>query len=122
MADDKPSVAYVFQYYPGLTSTFLYREVSALRERGVQIITLANRKPQLTSLSLRLTRTLEETQYIFPLQWLLITRAHLYYLFFRPRRYIGALHRVLTGTYQYASRSFAQHDALWRGCIFSLWS
>ena len=91
-----PSIAYFTQMYPGLTQTFIYREVLALRARQVPVTTYSVWPPETDDLPPEARPLVEETFYIFPIQWLALLLAHLWYLVHRPLRYLGALAFVLT--------------------------
>lgn len=84
-------IAYISQGFPSLTTTFVYREVLALRRRGLTIRPISTWRPQPGTLSEEAVGLIEETFYIFPLRWLRLLAAHLHYLVTRPRRYLGTL-------------------------------
>jgi len=91
-----PSIAYFTQMYPGLTQTFVYREVLALRARQIPVATYSVWPPQTDDLPPEAHPLVEETFYIFPIKWLALLLAHLWYLVRRPLRYLGTLAFVLT--------------------------
>jgi len=95
---DNPSIpiAYIVQQYPNLTNTFIYREVLALRTRGIPVQTFSIWRPHLDELSAEARQLVEETFYIFPLHSLRFIEAHVHYLLTRPRHYLGTLYFVLT--------------------------
>jgi glycosyltransferase involved in cell wall biosynthesis len=90
------AIGYLAQKFPGLTTTFVYREVLALRADGLQIRTFSTWKPKLNELSEEAKDLVEETFYIFPLNWLQFLLSHAWYLFTRPHRYLGTLWFCLT--------------------------
>lgn len=90
------AIGYLAQKFPGLTTTFVYREVLALRADGLQIQTFSTWKPKLNELSEEAKDLVKETFYIFPLNWLLFLLSHAWYLFTRPQRYLGTLWFCLT--------------------------
>lgn len=90
------SIAYILQMFPTITQTFIYREVSVLRERGFSVHTFSIHRPDPASLSAEAIPLMDETFYTLPLSWLSLLLTHLRYLFSRPLRYLGALAFVLT--------------------------
>lgn len=96
MSTQSAPIAYFTQVYPGLTQTFVYREVLALRERSVPVFTFSVWPPDSADLSAETVSLRDETFYIFPLSWISLIRAHLKYLFSRPRCYLGTMAFVLT--------------------------
>jgi glycosyltransferase involved in cell wall biosynthesis len=91
-----PSIAYFTQMYPGLTQTFIYREVLALRARQVPVTTYSVWPPETDDLPPEVRPLVDETFYIFPMDWVALLLAHLWCLFSRPLRYLGTLTFVLT--------------------------
>ena len=89
-------IAYISQFYPHLTETFVYREVLALRRLGLEILTFATWSPDRWKLSAESLPLVAETGYVFPLVWRRFLANHLYFLFRRPPRYLGTLFYVLT--------------------------
>lgn len=91
MGSLKAPVAYVSQFYPHLTETFVYREVLGLRERGIDVRTYACWSPQRESLSAESVPLAGETTYVFPLDHVRFAASHLKWLVRRPLRYLGTL-------------------------------
>ena len=89
-------IAYVMQSFPFLTETFVYREVLALRRRGLRAITFATWQPDSNQLSQEARHLVDSSYYVFPISWSQFVTAHLHFLCTRPRRYIGSLLLVLT--------------------------
>jgi colanic acid/amylovoran biosynthesis glycosyltransferase len=89
-------IAYISQTLPSLTTTFIYREVLALREMGFSISTFAIWKPNPNQLSQESKSLVDTTFYVFPISWSKFFVAHLYFLLSRPIRYISTLVFVLT--------------------------
>ena len=90
------TIGYLAQMFPGLTTTFVYREVLSLRARGLRIQTFSTWKPKLDELSEEAKYLVEDTFYIFPLNRPLFLLSHARYLLTRPLRYLGALWFCLT--------------------------
>ncbi|HFC12328.1 MAG TPA: colanic acid biosynthesis glycosyltransferase WcaL [Anaerolineae bacterium] len=91
----KPTIAYVAQFFPILTETFVYREVNALRERGFDVVTLSNRTPEIAKLSEESIGLMDTTEYVFPIKHLAFLLAHLYFIFRHPIRYLGTLLHIM---------------------------
>ena len=90
------TIGYLAQIFPSLTATFVYREVRALRARGVDVQTLSTWKPNLADLSDEAKDLVADTFYIFPLDWIQFLLSHVRFLLTRPRRYLGTLLFCLT--------------------------
>ena len=84
-------IAYIVQKFPSLTITFIYREIMALRARGIEVAAFSTWKPRRDELSQEAVDLMDSTFYIFPLNVLYFLKAHLYYLFTRPLKYVGTL-------------------------------
>lgn len=96
MSKQSQPIAYILQTYPGLTLTFIYREVLALEREGFNIATFAVWKPDKDSLSQESRHLVDSTWYIFPISWPGFFLAHLYFLLTRPAKYVGTALFVLT--------------------------
>jgi colanic acid/amylovoran biosynthesis glycosyltransferase len=96
MSKQSISIAYITELFPSLTQTFVYREVLALRERGVPIHTFSVWPSDPADLSAEAVPLIGETFYIFPIFWFSLILVHLKYLFSRPLLYLGTLAFVLT--------------------------
>ena len=90
------SIGYILQTYPGLTTTFIYREVLALQNCGFDITTFSIWKPATSKLSPKSQPLMDSTCYIFPISWLRFLQRHLYFLITHPVKYIGTALFVLT--------------------------
>lgn len=91
------SLTYVIGSYPGLTKTFIDREIQTLRRWGVELQVLAIRRP---SAEMPLSRDQRELQkditYLLPIAWATLILAHLYFLGRHPLRFFGTLAYLLT--------------------------
>jgi len=96
MPKQPAAIAYITEIFPSLTQTFVYREVLALRERGIPIHTFSIWSSNPANLSTEAVPLVGETFYIFPFSWLALLFVHLRYLFSRPLRYLGTLIFILT--------------------------
>ena len=54
-------IAYLSQFYPHLTETFVYREVLGLRARGIEVVTCACWPPDRDALSAESLPLVDET-------------------------------------------------------------
>lgn len=86
-----PVIAYISQAFPSLTTTFVYREVQALRRLGLVIRPISTWRPERAKLSAEAQPLIDETYYLFPLRWPALLAAHMRWLFTRPGPYLGAL-------------------------------
>ena len=86
-----PTIAYIAQQFPSLTMTFTYREVLALRRRGVTIRPISTWRPRSSIVSEEATGLIEETFYVLPPHWARLLGTHLRYLIARPGRYLSTL-------------------------------
>lgn len=89
-------LAYLCNLFPGLSSTFILRELVALRERGMTIEPLSIRKatgPHLLADTDR--RMAEETFTVLPPQFGRFVVSHVRALFTRPGSYVRTLRRTL---------------------------
>jgi len=89
--DHSIRLAYLCQDFPGLTYTFIYREVFALREMGWDIVTFSVWKPSLAEISAEARSLVDSTFYVFPLNVRLFLSAHFHYIFKRPLKYMSTL-------------------------------
>lgn len=94
MSEATGHIAYVSQIYPSLTT--VYREVLALRARGLSVKTFATWQPDPEAVSEEARGLIEETFYIFPVCWRSFLQAHASYLLARPIVYVTALIFLLT--------------------------
>lgn len=85
------TVVYFSREFPGLTTTFVYREVRALRRLGVTVRTISAWHPPIESLSAEARALVPETLYLLPARWGELIWMHLRYMFSRPRRYWSTL-------------------------------
>ena len=97
-ADAHGPIAYLSQFYPHLTETFVYREVLGLRARGIEVVTCACWPPDRDALSAESLPLVDETTYVFPLRPVAFVAAHVGWFARRPLRYLGTLARVTLGS------------------------
>jgi glycosyltransferase involved in cell wall biosynthesis len=87
-------IAYLSQTFPGLTT--VYREVVMLRDKGINVHTLATWPPQIENVSSEAKELVEQTFYVFPVRWVAFLKAHIIYLLTMPLVYLGTLTFVVT--------------------------
>jgi glycosyltransferase involved in cell wall biosynthesis len=91
------AVVYVVGTYPLLTTTFIDREVSALRGWGLDVRVLAVRRPpQDAPLSGEQQALARGTTYLLPVAWRTLLAAHLRFLGTRPVTYVRTLAHLVT--------------------------
>jgi colanic acid/amylovoran biosynthesis glycosyltransferase len=96
MTSKSRPIAYITQSFPSLTTTFIYREVLALRNVGFNIVTFAIWKPNVNKLSAESKALVNSSFYVFPMSWLKFFAAHLYFFFTRPVKYLSTFFFVVT--------------------------
>jgi glycosyltransferase involved in cell wall biosynthesis len=94
---DHRRLIYVIGTFPSLTTTFIDREVRALRRAGVDVQVVSMRQPPADQpLSTEQAACGEGVLYLFPLDRRRLMASHLYYAARRPRRLLGALAYLMT--------------------------
>ena len=91
-----PTIAYISQYLPRLTETFVYREIEALRQQGFTILTLSIKTPDPANLSAESMEMFRSTRFFAPVKVGPVMWAQLHFLLRRPWRYLSTLWFVLT--------------------------
>ena len=84
------SLVYIIGTYPGLTTTFIDREIRALQQQGVNVRVIAIRKPH-TILSSDQEELQKITNYLIPISWFKFIAAHLRFALQKPGKYFGTL-------------------------------
>ncbi len=90
-----PSIIYIIGTYPGLTTTFIDREVMALRSMGVRLQILSIRQPW-TKLSAEQEALRKDVTYLLPVKWLPLIISHLSYALTKPKHFFSTLVYLLT--------------------------
>ena len=90
-----PSIIYIIGTYPGLTTTFIDREVMALRSMGVRLQILSIRQPW-TKLSAEQEALRKDVTYLLPVKWIPLIISHLSYALTKPKRVFSTLVYLLT--------------------------
>ena len=90
------SLVYIVGTYPGLTTTFIDREIRALRSMGVQVRVISIRKPH-TILAHTQEQLQAITSYLLPVSWRRFITGHVRFFVQKPITYFGTLLELLTG-------------------------
>lgn len=91
------ALTYIIGSYPGLTKTFIDREITMLRAWGVDLQVLAIRRPPVdTPLSADQQRLQDGVVYLLPVAWLTLVLSQMYFALLHGRRYWGTLAYLLT--------------------------
>lgn len=91
------NICYLIGTYPGVSSTFIDREIRMMRQWGLTMHLLSIRPPdQQKSLSREQQENQREVIYLMPVQWGEFVRGQLSFLFRKPGVYLGTLLYLLT--------------------------
>lgn len=90
------SLAYIIGTYPGLTTTFIDREIRALLSMGVQVRVVSIRKPH-TILAQTQEQLQSITSYLLPASWRRFITGHLRFSLKKPVVYFETLINLLRG-------------------------
>ncbi len=93
-------LAYLTNYFPSLTETFIYREVLELKRRGYSINVYSLRKPNRSDISQEAVGLYDTTRYLLPVDVLYLFKCHLKFLLGSPQLYVMTLWKMLTGTHK----------------------
>jgi len=90
-------LVYIVGTYPGLTSTFIDREIRILRQWGVDLRSVSIRRPVADApLSAEQRKLQQGVIYLLPVNWLNFIMGNLYFALFRPWVYFKTLRYLLT--------------------------
>lgn len=92
-------LAYLSNFLPNLTETFIYREVFQLRNRGVPVLTYSLRRPGPDYCAEEAAPIYSETYYLLPVKTSVLLRSHLRFLFHTPFIYAATLWKMVAGTH-----------------------
>lgn len=93
------SLAYLSNFFPSLSETFIYREVLELKRRKMPVRCYSLRRPVLARLSQESVPLYEETFYLLPVPVGRLLAAHLSFLFGHPVKYFSCFVKMLCGTH-----------------------
>jgi glycosyltransferase involved in cell wall biosynthesis len=88
------SLVYIIGTYPGLTTTFIDREIRALRMKGVHVRVISIRAPH-TILANAQEQLQAITSYLLPVSWRQFIAGHLRFSISKPAGYFGTLFQLL---------------------------
>jgi glycosyltransferase involved in cell wall biosynthesis len=91
---NKNSLTYIIGTYPGLTTTFIDREIRALQQQGVRVRVISIRRPH-TILSSDQAELQKITSYLIPTSWHKFIAAHLRFAFQKSNAYFGTLFELI---------------------------
>ncbi len=89
-------LAYFFSSFPQISTTFLQREVRALRVTGIDPVLIANRPPETNGYHPSDTDLAKETFYLTPVQPIRYFKANIKRFFKSPLQYLKALQLAIT--------------------------
>ena len=92
-------LAYLANYFPSLTETFIYREVLELKRRDIAVALYSLRKPGETEVSEEALKLREETSYLLPVPTGELLASHAWFFGRAPLAYLGTLFKMVTGTH-----------------------
>jgi glycosyltransferase involved in cell wall biosynthesis len=91
------SLVYIIGTHPLLTTTFIDREVSALRRLGIEVRIISARRPSPDTPLSRDQRELQRSvTYLIPVAWRVLIFSHLYFAAMHPRTYFSTLRYLVT--------------------------
>jgi glycosyltransferase involved in cell wall biosynthesis len=80
-------IAYITTYFPLLTQTFVYREVLQLKKNGISVRCFSVKRPK--TVVGEVADLQKETTYLWPLNPILFSKAHFYFLKKNPKAYFN---------------------------------
>jgi hypothetical protein len=92
------SLVYIIGTYPGLTTTFIDREIRAIRAEGVNVRVISIRRPH-TILASAQEQLQAITSYLLPVSLRRFLTGHLRFLVKKPGTYIGILLELLKSSH-----------------------
>jgi glycosyltransferase involved in cell wall biosynthesis len=91
------NIVYIIGTFPSVTTTFIDREVTTLRQFGVNLNIVSMRRPRFReSLSGRQHSLQKEAIYLLPASPVRVIASHLYFIITRPMPYFKTLFYLLT--------------------------
>jgi len=89
-------LAYLTNFFPSLTETFIYREVMEIRRRGIDVRTYSLRSPASSWMSVEATELKEATSYLLPVPVVDLLRSHAAFFLRYPARYLTCLWKMVS--------------------------
>jgi glycosyltransferase involved in cell wall biosynthesis len=93
---DRLALVYLIGTYPLMTTTFIDREIVALRERGADVRVFSIRRPDVDGLSIEQRRLARDVSYLLPVRVRTLVRAHARFVLRHPIRYGSTLAFIAT--------------------------
>jgi len=91
---------YIIGTYPGLTTTFIDREIKGLRQWGLDLQVVSIRRPaESAPLSTEQRELGQDVIYLLPVNKVHFIGGHIYFALFRPQAYFKTLFYLLTQPY-----------------------
>lgn len=90
-------LAYLSNYFPSLTETFIYREVIELKRRGVDPAIYSLRRPPASGVSAESRALYASAFYLLPVPFRGLVGSHVRFFLAGPLRYAAALVKMLAG-------------------------
>ncbi|MFC1734851.1 glycosyltransferase family 4 protein [Candidatus Hydrogenedentota bacterium] len=90
------SVAYVISMFPGLSKTFINREIRGLRTLGGRVKCYSIHRPPEAEISDKVRDLVGETFYVFPVKPFSFISSHIAFFCRHPLRYLGTLLFLIT--------------------------
>lgn len=94
-------IAFINNYFPNLSATFIYREVLELKNMGIPIKTYSIRKPTLNEIHNECLELYNTTTYLIPINVISFFRSHIYFISRYPFKYIKLIVFLLTRKYNH---------------------
>ena len=115
-SDGRTRIGYVVSIFPSHTETFVAREIEALKQRGIEVVVFAIKRPEvMPSESLSATDTLAACEYARPDRLVRHLLSNLGAMVVHPIRYFSALGAFVREGMGIAPRDFARllYHFLW---------
>ncbi len=85
------TIAYLAPEITSISSTFVYKEIFALQDKGIKVIPISVHQPQAINQDLRVTELSKNTIYLYQQSLIVAIILSTILLFKRPRKYISTL-------------------------------
>jgi len=91
----KKKIAYIIGAFPGLTITFIDREIIEARRKGLKLVLVSIRRLPPFEIRPEIKELVAQTKYILPISWLKFLATNLYFGLTRFRIYLATLFYLL---------------------------
>lgn len=92
-------LAYLSHVLPNLTETFIYREISQIRDRGFDVMTYSLRRPEPSTIAEEARLLHATTWYLLPVGIRALLASHCRFALRAPFNYVRTLWRMVKGTH-----------------------